>query len=487
MNWSRKIPHFNYHTFKYLSLFTFLIIQLFSTKVSGQEKIILNHADSLIGKTVNGEQVREAIGNVSLIHNEVKIYCNRVLQHLDKNKAELYGNVKVLKDTMSIYAPTGIYYGDESKVICPNGATLNDTKTTLKADYGIYYFITDMASFTGNVKVYDGVSYTITSDALDYFRSVDKSYARGNVKIVTDSATIYSDSLVYEKLVGIATANGNVKIESDSTIITSDDLVYYEKERKSIADNNVKIVSLNNNAVVYGNHGENYEHKNYSFVEDNAHMVQIDEPKEAGEKEDTLFIYSRKMEAFRNKPEHYIAKDSVKVIRTDFYSSSGITYYFKDSSGTGGVITLSVNPAAWKENMQVTGDSIYAYFKKDIDDIYVNKSSFAVQPIEGFSERLDQIAGVFMHMKFKDNELSYIRVDTNAASIYYTFEDSIPNGVNRASGEIITLYFKDKQVEKVKVIGKPKGTYIPENLINTSELLLTGFKLRKDKPERVKY
>jgi len=470
-----------------LLLFSVFFVLVSSRTLFAQDKIILNHADSLIGKTINGEQVREAIGNVSLTHNEVKIYCNRVLQHLDKNRAELFGNVKVLKDTMSIYAPTGIYYGDESKVICPNGATLNDTKTTLKADYGIYYFITDMASFTGNVKVFDGVSYTITSDALDYFRSVNKSYARGNVKIVTDSSTIYSDSLVYEKLIGIATANGNVKIESDSTVITSDNLVYYERERKSIADNNVKIVSLNNNAVVYGNHGENYEHKNYSFVEGDAHMVQIDEPAEAGGEEDTLFIYSRKMEAFRNKPEHYIAKDSVKVIRTDFYSSSGITYYFKDSSGTGGVITLSVNPAAWKENMQITGDSIYAYFQKDINDIYVNRSSFAVQPIENYQERYDQIAGVFMHMKFKDNQLNYIRVDTNAASIYYTFEDSIPNGVNRASGEIITLYFNNKQVEKVKVIGKPKGTYFPENLINTSELLLTGFKLRKDKPERRNY
>jgi lipopolysaccharide export system protein LptA len=344
-----------------------------------------------------------------------------------------------------------------------------------------------MASFTGNVKVYDGVSYTITSDALDYFRSVNKSYARGNVKIVTDSATIYSDSLVYEKLIGIATANGNVKIESDSTVITSDNLVYYEHERKSIADNNVKIVSLNNNAVVYGNHGENYEHKNYSFVEGNAHLVQIDEPANAGGVQDTLFIYSRKMEAFRDKPEHYIAKDSVKVIRTDFYSSSGLTYYFKDISGTGGVITLSVNPAAWKENMQVTGDSIYAYFEKDINDIYVNKSAFAVQPNEIYPERYDQISGVFMHMKFKDNQLNYIRVDTNAASIYYTYEDSIPNGVNRTTGEIITLYFKDKQVEKVKVIGMPKGTYYPENLINPSELLLTGFKLRKDKPERRKF
>ncbi len=155
-------------------------------------------------------------------------------------------------------------------------------------------------------------------------------------------------------------------------------------------------------------------------------------------------------------------------------------------SGTGGVISLSDNPAVWKENMQVTGDSIYAFFKKDIDEIYVSKSAFAISPNETYPERFDQIAGVFMYMKFHDNELSYIQVDTNAASIYYTYENTSPNGANKANGEVIILNFKNKQVDKVKVVGKPKGTYYPENLINTSELRLTGFRLRKDKPERAK-
>jgi len=35
---------------------------LLSQTLFAQEKIILNHADSLIGKSINGEQVREAIG-----------------------------------------------------------------------------------------------------------------------------------------------------------------------------------------------------------------------------------------------------------------------------------------------------------------------------------------------------------------------------------------------------------------------------------------
>ena len=471
--------HFKKHPFFGITLLILLLS--WAVVANAQDKITLNYADSLIGKTVNGEQVREAIGNVSLTQNNVKITCGRVVQYFADNKAELYNNVKVVKDTLTIIAPMGVYYGNEAKVICSQGATLNDSKATLTADYGIYFFNQDLANFKGHVKITDNSSYTITSDALDYYRSVNKSYANGNVKIVTDSATIYSDHLVYEKLIGISTANGSVRIESDSTIINSDKLTYSEPERKSVAEDNVKINFTNKNAVVYGNYAENYERTSYSFVRGKAKLVQIEKKKG---KVDTLWIYSRTMESFRKKPEYYIAKDSVRMIRTDFLSRSDIGYYFKDTSGTGGMISLSVNPVVWKEDLQVSGDSIYAFFKENIDKIYVNKSAFAIQQNDIYNDRYDQISGVYMFMSFKENEIDFIRVDTNAASIYFGYENGKPNGVNRATGNVIYLYFKDKNVYKVKDIGEPKGKYFPENMVNLQELRLLGFKLRTDRPVR---
>lgn len=470
----------NLNSINIAGLFAFLMI-ICSVCAYSQDVITINHADSLVGKTVDGQQVREAHGNVSLTHNDVKITCGKVIQYMNENKADLYYNVHVIKDTLNIYAPQGTYYGNESKVVCPAGATLNDSKTTLKANYGIYYFNQDLAEFKGNVKINDN-KYMITSDELKYFRSVGKSYANGNVKIVTDSATIYTDDLVYEKLIGISTAKGNVKIESDSTIITSDNGTYYEFEKKSIAQDNVKINFLNKNAVIYGNYGENYERTNYTLIKGNARLIQI-ESKEG--KTDTLYIFSNNMESFRTKPEHYIAKDSVKIIRTDFLASSQVAYYFRDAGGKGGVMALSKDPAVWKENLQVTGDSIYANFKDEIEDIYVNRSAFALQLHVENQDRYDQISGIFMYMKFLNNELDYIRVDTNAASIYYVYDNNNPNGANKSNGEIITLNFKDKQVTKVKILGKPKGTFFPESMVNPSALRLLGFKIRNDKPARL--
>lgn len=460
----------------------FVSILILGRVTLSQDKITLNYADSLVGKTINNEQVREAIGNVSLTHNNVKITCNRVVQYYDQNKAELYGNVHVVQDTLSISAPTGTYYGNESKVVCPSGATLTDPKTTLKANYGVYLFNQDLANFRGNVRITDNRTYTITSDELDYYRSVQKSYARGNVKVTNDSSVIYSDNLVYEKLIGISTATGNVRIESDSTVITSRKATYYEFEKKSIAEDSVKIDFLSENAVVYGSYAENYETRNYSFIRGNAQLIQI-ESKEG--KTDTTFIYSDKMESFRNTPEKYTAYDSVKTIRNDFLSSSGSGYYFRDVSGKGGVISLAKDPVVWKENLQVTGDSIYAFFKEDIDDIFINRSAFALQSNTKIEGRYDQISGIFMHIKFLLNEINYIQVDTNAASIYYVYENDYPNGANRSDGEVIKLYFNDEKVDKVNIYGRPKGTYFPELLTNPDELRLLGFRIRGNKPVRI--
>ena len=459
-----------------------LIFLLSSKNNFAQDKIKLNHADSLIGKTVNGEQLREAIGNVSLTHNNTNITCNRVVQYFDQNKAELYGNVRVVKDTVTITAPTGIYYGNDAKVICPSGAVLTDPKSTLRANYGTYYFNQDLAAFRGNVNITDNRSYTITSDELDYYRSVQKSYGRGNVKIVSDSSTIYCDNLVYEKLIGFSTANGNVRIESDSTVITSLKATYDEIQKKSIAEDSVKINFLNKNAIVYGDYSENYEKTNYSFVRGRARLIQIEQK---DDDIDTTFIYSKKMESFRNKPEYYIATDSVRTIRNDFSSASNIGYYFRNESGKGGVISLARDPVVWKDNSQVTGDTIFAYFRDDIDDIFVKKSAIAIEFSESYPERYNQISGVYMHMKFTENKISFIQVDTSASSIYFIYEDdNSPNGANKSEGEVIILEFEDKKVEKVKLYGSPSGSYIPEHLLSPSELRLLGFKIRTEKPAK---
>ena len=101
----------------------------------------------MIGKSVNGEAIREVFGDVVVTQGNVRITCEHAVQFLSQNDAQLIGNVIVTQDSVTITTDQGFYYGDERKAESYSGVTLNDKKVILSADTGEYYFRLDKAFF----------------------------------------------------------------------------------------------------------------------------------------------------------------------------------------------------------------------------------------------------------------------------------------------------------------------------------------------------
>ena len=59
--------------------------------------------DSLVGKVLNGEAVREVYGNVVLTQGNIRITCNKAIQFILKNDAELIGNVVVVQENLDYH------------------------------------------------------------------------------------------------------------------------------------------------------------------------------------------------------------------------------------------------------------------------------------------------------------------------------------------------------------------------------------------------
>ena len=463
----------------------FICLISFSNVSFAQDKIELKNADELTGKVIDGQDVREANGNVEFVQGNVKVYCNSATQFISANRVELRGNVKIYQDTLTLLTSKATYFGDDKKAICEGGVTLKDPNATLRADNGIYSFTDAKAIFRGDVIIINP-EYRITSNELTYIRNTEDSFAKGRVIVTTDSAIIKADNIDFYKARGITFAYGNVNIESDSTIITSDTATNNSVEKTSIASGNVKIESLNNSTIVLGNKLENFEKENYTIVKDNAKLIQIEENK------DTVYIYCDTMEAYRNKPGQYIAKGNVRLIRNDFLSKCGLGIYYKDSE----TVSLSIEPIVWQKNIQMTGDSIYAelpnnklqtIFVKKIPQLQNSVLSFVISENEDeyFKDRYDQISGGDITLKFEDDKINFIEVTNNSRSIYFVYEENKANGLNNVEGEFININFgEDKKVSKIKVVENPKGEYVPESLLSQTNLTLPGFNLRSDKPER---
>ncbi len=421
----------------------------------------LINSDSLVGTTINNERVRILFGNVQLIHEDIRIFCDKGIQYLESNKAELDGNIKIIQGNQILTTKKGFYFGNSKSASGSKGITLFDGNVTLKADSGEYFFELKKAVFKGNVILYDDTT-ELKSNQLVYFTEEEHAIATGEVKITQFENQIFSDTLNY-----------------------------FRKKRFSIAQGNVIAFNLKDNLKVYSDYLENNQTKSYSFVTGKPLLIQIDTSSE--NKIDTLIIVAEKMESFRDTSDIFIATDSVQIWRNEFSAHCNYAIYNKKD----GKILTSKNkdeqPLLWYDENFAYADSVEIYVQENkIDKVNLFTRAFLISKDTLFENRFNQMNGNFIQLRFeidttaKKNNLKEVLVVGNSLSIYYIYDENEPNGVNKSSSDSTLIQIEENRVSKVKLFGSPEGEYYPEEKIlgNEKEFLLSGFRWIEDRPTK---
>lgn len=419
--------------------------------------------DNLVGKVVDGESIREVIGNVRLNQGNVFVTCEKAIQYLARNEAELIGNVVAKQDSLTLRTDKGYYFGNLKKTKSTSGIILDDTKVILSADSGEYFFDEARAFFQSNVALIDSVT-KLTSDELTYFRDQDKSIAVNNVKI--------NDS---------------------KNIITADTLTHLRKRKYSIADGDVSITNIKDNLTIHGNHLEDNGELKYTLINENPLLIQIDTTFSNQEDTlrsfsiDTLFIKSKVMEGFRSETNMFKAMDSVKILRGNFASINDLTTYYRDQEK---IITKRLKedtprPKLWYENSQLTGDSVTIYLDDgQITMLAVNENAFMLSQHKIFNQRFDQTSSDSIYLYFIGNRLEKADFTGKVQSIYYLYDEDDPNGLVKSTAQKTTIVFEDNEVEQVRLYGSPTSEYYPEVKVEGLERTFTlpKFVLSENKP-----
>jgi hypothetical protein len=70
--------------------------------------------------------------------------------------------------------------------------------------------------------------------------------------------------------------------------------------------------------------------------------------------------------------------------------------------------------------------------------------------------------------------------------LYYLYENHIPNGANKTSGDKIFIEFENGTVNTIHVIGSVEGQYFPEKMLEGREAMynLDGFRWYPERPHR---
>ncbi|MGN6343551.1 MAG: OstA-like protein [Ginsengibacter sp.] len=200
---------------------------------------------------------------------------------------------------------------------------------------------------------------------------------------------------------------------------------------------------------------------------------------------DSLKAMGNSLTDSSNKPDtsirYFLAFHHVKIFNDSLQSVCDSLFISSKDS----VFRLYYSPVVWSGNTQIAGDTIFLYTKnKQPERLYVFENGMIVNRTkEGF---FNQMAGKTINGYFIDGKIDYMRVKgTQAESIYYLQnEDSAYIGMNRATGDVIDLYFKNDDIIKVLFVNSVQGNMYPMSQIPEDQRTLKDFKwLDSERPK----
>lgn len=439
------------------TIFTIVIFYfLLSSYIFAQERVTIV-GDSLIGGKIDGESIREVIGNVVITQGDVTVTCREAVQFINRNEFELTGNIVAVQDTITLFTEKGRYFGEFKMARSDTSIMMYDGNVVLSADFGTHFFDEKRSVFTSDVELFDSLN-TLKSDELIYFNNLDKAVATGNVIIADSSNVIYADSLIHIR------ENNYTK-----------------------AFENVVIKTPENNTDIFCGMLEDFGDSNYTKISINPVMIKID-TSESG-RIDTLLIAANFMESFDDENPLLKAVDSVEIVRGQFSSTNERTVYFReeDAISTYKIEGEKKQPVMWFENTQLLGDSVYIkIMDNQLHEIDIFEHSIIISKNESFEFRYDQISGDTLKLFFEESKLEFAEVFGGVLSIYYIYDENTPEGLIKATSKNAKIIFNENRVNKVNLYIEPDSEYHPEKLVKGSEkeFTLPSFMLFENRPSK---
>jgi hypothetical protein len=264
--------------------------------------------------------------------------------------------------------------------------------------------------------------------------------------------------------------------------MTATELTYDRTDQHSDATGDVKITNPRNRMTISGNHFEDFKTRRFSRMTEHPMLVQIDTASNGAR--DTMVVTAGVMESYQDTLERLLARDNVKIVRGTLAAEAGLALFYPSLDS----IILRTSPFVWyaadrTQDNQISGDSIFIKLKqRKPQTITVQGDAFAVSRADSlYPARFNQMSGMEIILNFAGSTIERIDVERTATSLYYLFDGREPNGLNKASGDRVTILFDEGRLNELKVIAGPEGQYLPEKMVRhkESEYNLPGFNWRE--------
>lgn len=480
----------------FVGLFLLLFPLFFLSAQSGKKINVLNANDFSYNRTQG--DIRKLIGEVRMEHDGTYMNCDSAYLYQNSNEVEAFGNIYIRQgDTLHLYGDYLHYSGSTKLAKLRENVRLINKETKLKTDIldydlqldhgfyydfgeinsgdnflssinGIYYSKEEIFHFQDSVVVINP-DYRIYSDTMQYNTITEVTKFFGPTEIISDSNYIYCENGWYDTKRDVSRFSRNAVFKTNNELVMGDSLYYDRKEGIGEAYGNVSIKDSTQKILLKGQIGFFHEKTDESMLTGDAVFIYIIE------EGDSLFMHADTLISTVDSlgiNKIINAYYGVKIFQTDLQGMcDSLSYSFADS-----VIRLYQSPVLWVEENQLSSEYMELHTKNDKPHKLVLVGSAFIISQED-SLKFNQIKGKNINAFFKDEVLHKIMVSGNAQAIYYIKDEGNEEtmGVNKSESSYITLYLKDKEIDKIILINQIDAVLNPEGETAPGELKLEGF------------
>lgn len=505
-----------------------IFILLFNIVISQEKKIIqIIEAGSFDRneKILPGANILKKDNDirVHLLHDGMDIWSDYALFYKKNNSFKARGNVIVKQgDSIELYSNLLDYDGNERKIAAKEdvvfinnntvlktqvlfhdrdlkeiyfekGGIINDSNNTIKSNNGKYFLETSKYSFENRVNVYNS-DYNINSQKLDYFTDSEKAFFYGPTVINGNDYTIFCEKGFYNTKTKSGYFVKKSKILYDNRKIEGDSLIFDDLKKYAAGSKNVVITDTINNTIIKGDFGQVYKALDSAMITKNSYAIKIFE-------RDSLFIKADSLFAIGPENNRLIkGRYNVNFIKSNMSGKSdkfimnqknGLIKLLRNKMSKKELQILTSkeiakkNPIIWNGDSQMTGDEIHILRDintNELDSLKILNNAFIIEKDSIGVNNYNQVKGIDLFGKFKENELIRLKINRNTEMIYYLYDEDTNElvGIDKAICSSIEMIINDNKIEEIIFYTNPEGKVYPENELEVNEKVLNGFNWRID-------
>ncbi len=458
--------------------------------------------------------------NVKLTDKKATLTTEALEYDINTKTGSYVNHGKIVNGASTLTSKEGFYYAETKDAYFTTNVNMVDPEYTMATDTLLYNADTEKATFISPTTIYDGRSVIYTSDG--YYDMKNGNANFGSRPVIQDSTQyITAEKIQFDKNSGEGFAEGNfvykdtaqgvtvlsgesffnniaktflasskpvmiIKQENDSLFIASDtlysgiqiDTVYKKDTLVKIVERELWVPKEDSTLADSTSPGNTPGLRPLKTPGKNI-LKRTDVEKDSITISDSL--QHAPVAAIDSSLLHaIIVRDTItEIVNADVERIDSIRFFrayhnvrvFADSmqavcdslffSGADSIFRMFTNPVMWAKESQITGDTIFLHTKdKKPKEVEVWENAFSIS--KSGELYYNQLKGNAINGFFHDGDIEHIRAKGSAESLYYLQdEDSAYTGANYAQADLINLYLKKKELQKITWINEVSGVMYP--------------------------